>query len=180
MKKLAIFLTLGASILVSQSAFADHRFYNRGFNSWGFDYGYGYNRPFGRSFNRWGPRFYDPYRFGGGNYFSVSYGNRFGPYGYGRWGRRHFGGGDLLGGIVIGSLLANSYRDYNEPRRVERVVYSRPVSTTRKVAYVNRSQPAATSGRKLLRDLDGNCFEIAYNSSGDEVRTQIDPSVCAY
>lgn len=171
MKKLAIFLALGATVLISQSAFADHRYFNRGFNSWGYN-GFGYNR--------WGPRYYNPYRFRGGSYFGVAYGNRWGPYGYGRWGHRRFNGGELVGGIVLGSLLTSSYRDYRDTRGYERVVYRRPVTRTREVVYVNQPQRAVSSGRKLLRDLDGNCFEIAYNSAGDEVRTQLDPAVCAY
>lgn len=179
MKKLALFLTLGATVLISQSVFADHRFSNRGFNSWGYNSGFGYNR--------WGSRYYDPYRFDryrsrGGSYFNVSYGNRWGP-GYGRWGHRRYGrydAGDLLGGIVLGSLLANSYRDYRDTRSYERVVYRRPVTRTREVVYVNQPQARASSGRKLLRDVDGNCFEIDYNSTGDEVRTQLDPAACAY
>lgn len=182
MKKLVIFLSLSASILLSQSAFADHRYYNRGFNSWGVNHSYGYNRNFGwgynRGFNRWGSRNYN--RYGGGSYFNVSYGNRYGRYGYGRWGRRQYNGGDLLGGIVIGSLLTSSYRDYRDSRSYDRVVYRQPVRTTREVVYVNESQPRVNSGRKLLRDLDGNCFEISYNASGDEVRSQLDPSICAY
>ncbi len=186
MKKLVIFLALCASILISQTSFADSRFYNRGYNNWGYNHSFGYNRDFGRGYNRWGSRYYNPYR--GGSYFNVSYGNRYGRYGYGRygygrWGHRRYDSGDLIGGIVLGSLLTSSYRDYRDSRSYERVVYRRPVTTTREVVYVNsgnNQQTRASSGRKLLRDLDGNCFEISYNSAGDEVRTQLEPSVCAY
>lgn len=185
MKKLVIFLSLSAAFLVSQSASADSRYYGRGFNHWGFNPSYGYNRHFGRGYNRFGSRFYSPYRYGrGDSYFNVTIGNYYGGYGYRRHGFRRYDGRDLIGGIVLGSLISSSfrdYRDYRDYRSYDPVVYrSRPVTTARKVVYVNHSRSSVSSGRKLLRDLEGNCFEISHNEYGDELRTQLDPSFCDY
>ncbi|MCG8412704.1 MAG: hypothetical protein MI746_00660, partial [Pseudomonadales bacterium] len=97
-----------------------------------------------------------------------------------------WGGGDIIGGIVLGSLITNSlnnnYRDYRTYDPVERVVYrSAPtISTSRRIITTERREPSLTSGRRLLRDLEGRCYEIARNSAGDEVRTELDPSVCSY
>lgn len=192
MKKIALFLSLTAAVLLSQSAHADHRygaFYGpygkQAFSSWGRNRSYGYNRHFNRGYNRWG---------GWGrrdNYVNIYYGN--GYYGRG-WGRRGFGpyrhrrydSGDLIGGIVLGSLISSSFRSYNEYRASPKVVYrSRPANRPAgNVIYVGRSQAGTQvgtgSGRRLLRDLQGNCFEIAHNEFGDEVRTQLEPENCDY
>lgn len=181
MKKFVLLLSLGAAFLISQSASADPRHYNRGFNSWGVGHSYGYNRGFGRGYNRFGSRYNGPYRYGRGNYVNVSFGNYYGRPGYRRYGPRRYDAGDLVGGIVLGSLISSSLYNYRDYRSYDRVVYrSPPVTRTRDVVYVNRSRPSVSSGRKLLRDLQGNCFEIGHNEFGDEVRTQLDPSFCDY
>jgi hypothetical protein len=192
MKKIALFLSLTAAILLSQSAHADNRygaFYgpygNRAYNSWGNNRSYGYNRYVNRGYNRWG---------GWGrrdSYVNIYYGNGYygrgwGRPGFGRYRNRQYYSGDLLGGIVLGSLISSSFRSYNEYRDSPKVVYrSRPANRSAgNVIYVGRSAPVTQvgtgSGRRLLRDLQGNCFEIANNEFGDEVRTQLEPENCDY
>ncbi len=171
MKKLLIVLSLGTALLMSQSASADHRFYYGGYDGWGG--GRFYRGGFNRWNDRWG--YYRP-----GNFVSFSYGRPWGYWGpYGR-GYRRFDGGDFIGGLVVGSLLTNSY---NSSRDYQRVVYrSAPVTRTREVRVVNRSASPSvrSSGRRLLRDLEGNCFEITRNSAGDEVRVELQPQQCQF
>jgi hypothetical protein len=188
MKRLLIVLSLGATILVSQSAFADGRYYSRGYDRWGpaSFYSGGFDRHYYRNYDRnrfrfYNDRFYNNFgRYHRGNYVSISYGTGPWVYGgyYGRGYSRH-DAGDFLGGLVVGSLLTSSYQSNRE---YDRVVYrSAPVTRTREVV-VNRSPIATTprSGRKLLRDLQGNCFEISRNGLGDEVRVEIDPGLCEF
>lgn len=178
MRKLVVGAALVGSLILSQSALADHRFsqfgYGHGnFNSRGFDRRF--NRNFGNHF--YGPRV-NPYHYGaysrGRNTFvSYSYGNRFN-----RFDRRGWNGGDFVGGLVVGSLLSNSY---SQPRVTERVVY-RSAPVRQEVVYVNRSQPAvvASPRRKLLRDLQGNCYQIDITPNGDEIRTELAPQECSF
>lgn len=193
MRKLVLSAAVLCTLVVSQSALADHRFRQHGynsFNSWGVDRRF--NRGFSNRFNA--PRA-NPYHFGGysnrgrNNFVSISYGNRFGNHGWNRgWNRwdrgnrwNHRGGwnnGDFVGGLVLGSVLSNSVR---APQVVETVTY-RSAPVTREVVYVNRSQPrtTATPRRKLLRDLNGNCYQIDYRENGDEVRSELDPRECGF
>lgn len=180
MKKLFLFGSLGFALLVSQSAFADHRYFNRGYNNWGYNSFYG---------SRWDRGFYRSNRFRGGNYWNVSFGNYYPRYGYGYgWGPRYrrWDAGDVVGGIVLGSLITSSLNNYNynyrDYRTYDRVVYRSPpvTSSSRRVITTERSDRPINSGRKLLRDLEGRCYEITRNSSGDEVRSELDPSVCDY
>ena len=188
MKKVFMAMSLGAALLLSQSAFADGRHYNRGYSGWGYNSGYrnSYNRYGSRYSSRFGSRYYSPNRYRrGGNYFNISYGNYYPNYGYGRYGRyNRYDAGDIVGGIVLGSILSSgirSYRDSYRPREVERVVYrSQPNTRTTEVVRVNRNSAPIASGRKLLRDLQGNCYEIGTNELGDEVRTELDPANCSY
>jgi len=194
MKKLMVGAALLGSLVLSQTAMADHRFstfgYGHGnFNSHnrGFDRRFN-NRSFDRRFNRGvGNRFYGSpvnHHFGGysnrgrNNFVSLSYGNRFN-----RYDRRGWGGGDFVGGLVVGSLLSNSY---SQPRVTERVIYrSAPVRqeiVRQEVVYVNQPQRVAQSapGRKLLRDLQGRCYQIDISPNGDEIRTELEPGECSF
>ena len=189
MKKFLMVLSIAAALFASQSAWADGRHYNRGYNNWGYNSGFrnGYRNNFNRygfrNYSRYSPRHYAPYRYrGGGNYFNISYGNFYPNYGFRR--HRYYGAGDIVGGIVLGSLISSSihnYQDSYRPREVERVVYrSGPVRRTTESARVINRSTAAPGGRRLLRDMQGNCFEVGVNANGDEVRTELDPANCNY
>ena len=186
MKRSLLILSLGAAILFSQSASADHRFYNTGFSNWRGNNFYG---------PRGGGRFYRPtysgvfdrgYYGGGfngsrhrnrGGFVSFSY-NNFQPWHRPYRGVRRWDGGAFVGGVVLGSLLSQPVRE----RSVERVVYrSQAAPRAREVIYAGEPRRTRVSTRRrLLRDLEGNCFERTTNAAGDEVRIELDPSECAY
>jgi len=168
------FLVLCASILgllmLSPVASADNR-HGRGYDRH-YDFGY-YGR--NRYRNHWNSR----------NYYPARYDRYYRPYGYGGsyWsfsvgsGRRHshIDGGALLGGIVLGSVLGHSVassryeREYvTEPSRV-RVISRTPVTTR-----------SAAPQRRLLRDLEGRCYEIDRDGAGNETRIELDPSACSF
>ncbi|MEQ8952513.1 MAG: hypothetical protein RL120_00125 [Gammaproteobacteria bacterium] len=112
-----------------------------------------------------------------GAYWGVSFGNH---YGYNRYHRHgHYDGGAFVGGLVLGSLL--SYPSYTSSR-YETVRYvKRPVVRSREVVYVRQAATRTqATGRRLLRDLDGNCFERVIDASGDEIRVQLDPAECVF
>ena len=184
MRKLMLGAALIGSLVLSQSALADHRFsqfgYGHGnFSSRGFDRRFNHNfgnRNFGNHF--YGPRV-NPYHFGGfshrgrNNFVSFGDGNRFN-----RHGRRGWNGGDFVGGLVIGSVLTNSY---SQPRISERVIY-RTAPVRREVVYVNQPQAIVNPAprRKLLRDLQGRCYQIDITPNGDEIRTELAPEQCSF
>ena len=189
-------LSLGAAILFSQSASADHRFFNPGFSNWrgnnfyGAGWGGGFYRPTysgvfdrgfrGRGFNGrgfYGRDFYGSRRWNRGGFVSFTY-NNFDPWHRPYRGFRRWDGGAFVGGVVLGSLLTQPVRE----RSVERVVYrTQPVTRAREVVYAGEPRRVSTSSRRsLLRDIEGNCFERTVNSAGDEVRVELDPSECAY
>lgn len=199
MKILLAGTTLLSALVLSTAAHADpwdNPFYDRHHN-----YGHsahrgsGYYRDFGHYRNRHDRgyrgigRHYG--RYDRGSYFSVSFGRGSGYYrshkrhNYRAYKHRHhdFDGGALLGGIVLGSLISSSFNNYDKPH-YETVRYrSRPVVRSRRVVEVTRPAPVRATpvtGRRLLRDLSGNCFEITRNSTGDELRVQVDASVCDY
>ncbi len=159
MKRLLLSIAVIAALVLSQTAWADSRHY-RGF--YGSNYSRGYN-----SYH---------YGYRGGNYFRYSYNNHY-------YNRHHgHGSGSFLGGLVLGSLL--SYPRYSS-RNYGTVTYSsRPVIRTREVVYVNnstaRNSTSVTTGRRLLRDLEGNCFERIIDDEGNEIRVQLDPSECSF
>lgn len=187
MRKLVLGAALIGSLVLSQSALAEHRStqfgYGHGnFNSRGFD------RRFDRNFNN---RFYGGrvnHHFGGysgynrNNFVGLSYGNGFSQR---RNHRRNQGwnGGDFVGGLLVGSLLSNSY---SQPRVTQQVIYrSAPIRqevVRQEVVYVNQRQPAANTAprRKLLRDLQGNCYQIDITPNGDEIRTELAPQECSF
>lgn len=167
MKRILLSASIIAAMVLSQAASADNRSHRRGYNSYGsnFNYSRGYSS-----------RGINPYHYGSrnrrnDNYFNVSFGNR-----YGRGYRRH-SSGSFFGGLVLGSLL--SY-----PRVHERTIY-RPIpvvdtySTGAGNVTVYSTAPVA-SGRRLLRDLEGNCFERNIDEEGNEIRVQLDASECNF
>lgn len=181
-----LILSLGAVVLLSQSASADHRFYNPGFSNWRgnnfywpggggrfyrpthsgvFDHGY-----YGRGFN--GPRHRNL-----GGFVSFSY-NNYQPRRRPHWGIRRRDGGAFVGGVVLGSLLLQPLRE----RSVERMVYrTQAAPYADEVVHAGKTRHTSViSRRRLLRDLEGNCFERTTNAAGDEVSIELDPSECAY
>ncbi|MDA1370820.1 MAG: hypothetical protein O2971_08690 [Proteobacteria bacterium] len=179
MKKLILGVFVIGAFVLSQAASADSRHSRRGYS----DYGYGnHYRSYNRHDYRRDSRRYNPYHYGyrdrrGGNYFSFSYGNH-----YPRYRSRHYDSGSFVGGLVLGSLL--SYPSYSS-RRYDTVTYrSRPVTRTREVVVVKDRAPVNSapiaSGRRLLKDLEGNCFERNVDEEGNEIRVQLDPSECNF
>ena len=107
------------------------------------------------------------YRHGGN---PASHGYRHGGYGYS--GHGHYAQ-SLVGGFVLGALLA-------PPRYVVAappVVY---VPQPAPVVVVPPPPVTVASGRRLLRDINGNCFEQQIDSSGREVSVSVSPSECAW
>ena len=163
MKKLIIGVSLIAALILAQTASADSRHHRRGYDRHGYSSHY-YPRAnpyhFGASRRHYFPRSYY-----GGSHFGFSYGH----YGYRRH-RQHNDLGYLVGGLVLGSLLSStSYRE--------------PLTRTREIVYVkqsaSRSAPLNT-GRRLLKDLQGNCFERKSDGNGNEIRVQLEASECSF
>jgi len=197
MKTLIMLGSLITALLLSQTAAADHRDYRRGYDHYrNYDYYRSYRDSY-RYSNYFGV---NPYHFGNrrGSSFHFSYGDRYS--------RRHdHDAGYFVGGLVLGSLLSapRYYARYNAnyyERPVERVVYrSAPVVTQREVVVVRnivrnearneirnaaRTTSAANnqiaSGRRLLRDLEGNCFERNVDEEGNEIRVQLQSQECNF
>ena len=174
MKKLLMSISVIAALILSQAAWADNRHNRRGYNSWGYSNYSGYNRYYGRSYSRG----YNPYHYGyrrGRGYSNYYYGNRY-------YGGHRYDSGSFFGGLVLGSLL--SYPRYSS-KRYNTVTYrSQPVTQTREVVVVNNSTSGnstpVASGRRLLRDLEGNCFERVVDEEGNEIRIQLEASECNF
>ena len=67
----------------------------------------------------------------------------------------------LVGGAILGSVLTNVYHN----------------SQAQQVAPANQVI-ASPQGRRLLRDLNGNCYERTTDGYGNELRTELPPSQC--
>ncbi len=158
-------------------------------DSWNARYSHGrhWSPSYDRHWNRhaWGHRSYNRYGRYGNNQqrwnsgFNVSYRS-----GWSRYDRHHHGSdvGTLVGGIVLGSLISTAVLDNRRPETVTRTVYRAPVVRNTSTVY-SRSAPASVNAlpnRRLLRDLQGNCFEITRNSAGDEVRLQLPAAECSF
>ncbi|HIL62927.1 MAG TPA: hypothetical protein EYG42_05695 [Porticoccaceae bacterium] len=163
MKKLIIGVFLIAALILAQTASADSRHYRRGYDLHGYSsHYYPRGNPYHFGYSR---RYYSPGSYYGGGHFGSSYGN----YGYRRH-RRHNDLGYLVGGLVLGSLLSSS--SYREPR-----------TRIREVVYVKRSASRSTplnTGRRLLKDLEGNCFERKIDGNDNEIRVQLEASECNF
>ena len=125
-------------------------------------------------------------------FVNLSYNGFYPPYrsfgGFSGFGGSH--GGALIGGLVLGSLLNQATAN----RPTTEVVYRNPpvrtrtlISTrqpTRSRSVISSSRPRSTlinqNGRRLLRDIEGNCFERTRNTAGEELRVQLDPAECAF
>jgi hypothetical protein len=67
----------------------------------------------------------------------------------------------LIGGAVLGSVLTNVYHN----AQVQQVPAQQVVV-------------APQQGRRLLRDLNGNCYDRSTDANGNELRTELPPSAC--
>lgn len=151
--------------------------YNPGYNGHGGGYKPGYYRPaYGPGYghhggNKWyGPaRYYYPRPYYG--YPRAYYGYRPVGYPYYPYYPQHHNNNNnndsaayLVGGLVVGSLLTNAYNksqanSYYAQQPANQVV-------------------VAPQGRRLLRDLNGNCYERTTDAAGNELRTELPPSQC--
>ena len=181
LKKLLLSLCVIGALVISQVASADSRSHRRGFS----DYGYGHNNyryNYRNNYRRHGR--VNSYHYGSRDRsynrrnrsgFTISYGNY-----YPR--NRRYDTGSFVGGLVLGSLF--SYPRYSS-RNYERVVYrDAPPTRTREIVYVDNSSTLSAapvaSGRRLLRDLEGNCFERIVDEQGDEIRVQLKAEQCNF
>ena len=188
------------AVLFSQSAAADHRS-NSGFTTWGTnqdDGGYyrgssyrpNYSGYFGGG--RWNPGHrWDKWSNNRG-FVNLSYNDFYPPYRFfgGFSGSDSSDGGALIGGLMLRSLLNQAIAN----RSITEVVYRNPSVRTRTIissgqparsrSVISSSRPRSTlisqNGRRLLRDLEGKCYERAENTAGEELRIELDPAECAY
>ncbi len=88
----------------------------------------------------------------------------------------------LIGGLVLGSVITHAVTNrYDSPRRYN--TYS-----NREVVYVNQPQTVRTystsapavQGRRLYRDLDGNCFERLNDAAGNELLQELPEGACEW
>ncbi len=175
LKRVLLSLSIVGALIISQAASADNRNHRRGYS----DYGHGHNN----YRNNYRSSYHGNHRANAYHYpardrryrsgFSFSYGN------YHPHHRRH-DSGSFVGGLVLGSLF--SYPRYPS-RSYDTVVY-RDVPATREIVYVDktpsRSAAPVASGRRLLRDLEGNCFERIVDDQGDEIRVQLEAEECNF
>ncbi len=185
LKRILLSLSVIGALIVSQAASADRGSNRRGYNDHGYaqhNYGNRYRNNFRAN------RHVNPYHYGARdrihrNYnrryqggFNFSYGNFYPHH------RRH-NSGSFVDGLFLGSLF--NYPRYST-RNVETVVYRNvPATRTRETVYVDglkiRSTAApVASGRRLLRDLEGNCFERIVDQQGDEIRVQLEAQECNF
>jgi hypothetical protein len=74
---------------------------------------------------------------------------------------------------VAGSLLTNAYLQ----NRVAQPVYvQQAYQVPARVVVVQ--QPVVLQGRRLLRDINGHCYERITDVAGNELLTELYPSVC--
>ena len=208
MRPLIILIALALTALTSTAATADSWRYGRSYDTHRGHYSSnrhsypGWNQHY-RSFNRhYGDhysRFDSPRR---SNYVSVSFGNypAWSRHGYAnryshRRSHRHYDSHDaasFVGGLVIGGLLSSSiqrdYRDSYSPPVVRTRVITQPtvirttqvVNSPRIISTPDRTLLTSSSRTRLLRDLQGQCFEITYAVDGTEQRAQLADEECAF
>jgi hypothetical protein len=198
LKKVLLSLSIIGALVVSQATWADNRNNrrgygayssgqhnyrnsyrgNRGVNSYHFgSSGRNTNRNYNRNhYRNYNSSYNRNYGRGYGSGFNFSYGNYYSRH-------RGYDSDSFLGGLVLGSLF-NSPR--HSSRNVETVVYrNAPTTSTREIVYVDQGQTRSSaapvaSGRRLLRDLEGNCFERIVDEQGDEIRVQLEAQECNF
>ncbi|PCI73886.1 MAG: hypothetical protein COB20_15720 [SAR86 cluster bacterium] len=185
LKRVLLSLSIVGALVVSQAASADNRNHRRGYGDYGYsqhNYGSRYRS------NYRGNRRANSYHYGAHDRRYRNYNRHYSSgfnFSYGNYYSRHRGydSGSFLGGLVLGSLFSSPR--YSS-RNVETVVYrNAPATRTREIVYVEQSQTRSTaapiaSGRRLLRDLEGNCFERIVDEQGDEIRVQLEAQECNF
>ena len=120
-----------------------------------------------------------PSAIAGGHGHGWGWGHGYYPY-WGGYHHHHHGGDDaawLLGGLVVGGLFTSAY--YNSrPVPAYSVAYpAYPTVVYRQPAYVP-APVVVTPGRRLLRDIEGRCYELSVDADGNELRTELAASSC--
>jgi hypothetical protein len=122
-------------------------------------YGHAGHYPYYRPYYR--PYYGRPYPYYG--YRPVGYPAYYGyPYNYGHHNNNNNSDWPayLIGGAVLGSVLTNVYQNSQAQYAPANQVITAP------------------QGRRLLRDLNGNCYERMTDANGNELRTELPPSQC--
>ena len=186
LKRVLLSLSIIGALIISQSAWANNSNNRRGYgthSSGQYNYGDSYRN------NYRGNRRANSYHYGSsGKNHNRKYGRGYGidfNFSYEHYYPSHRGydSGSFLSGLVLGSLL-NSSR--HSSRNFETVVYRSPSTiSTREIVYDDRAQTLSAaarvaSGRHLLRDLKGNCFERIVDEQGDEIRVQLEAQECNF
>jgi hypothetical protein len=186
LKRVLLSLSIIGALIISQATWADNRNNRRGYGTYSsgqYNYGNSYRN------NYRGNRRANSYHYGSsGRNHNRKYGRGYSSgfnFSYGHYYSRHrrYNSGSFLGGLVLGSLF-NSSRPSS--RNIETVVYrSPPTISTREIVYVDQEQTRSAaapvaSGRRLLRDLEGNCFERIVDKKGDEIRVQLEAQECNF
>tara|TARA_B110000858_G_scaffold77483_1_gene89789 strand:- start:27815 stop:28378 length:564 start_codon:yes stop_codon:yes gene_type:complete len=185
LKRVLLSLSIIGALVVSQIASADNRNHRRSYG----DHGYGQHN-YGSNYR--GHRRANAYHYGShkrnyrnyNRHYNRHYGSGF-NFSYGNYYSRHRGydSGSFVGGLVLGSLF--NYPRYSS-RNVETIVYrDAPATRVREIVYADQAQTRGTatpvaSGRRLLRDLEGNCFERIVDEQGDEIRVQLEAQECNF
>jgi hypothetical protein len=190
LKNVLLSLSIIGALVISQAAWAENRNNRRGYgayNSGQHNYSNRYRNNYRNNYR--GNRRTNSYHYGssGRHYnknYSTGYGNGF-TVSHGNYYSRHRGydSGSFFGGLVLGSLFNFSRRSSGY---VETVAYRNvPTISTREIVYVDQAQTRSAaapvaSGRRLLRDLEGNCFERIVDKQGDEIRVQLEAQECNF
>lgn len=93
----------------------------------------------------------------------------------------------LIGGLIAGALLHNAYSQYQRPQEVRSTVVHRTViRSSPRVIY--RSSPSFESSYegsyqndnhpRFVRDVEGRCFELRYQSGSVEHLQEVNAGQC--
>ena len=193
LKNVLLSLSIIGTLVISQTAWADNRNNRRGYGGYG-AYSPGQHNYSNRYRNNYrndyrgnrransyhygsnGRRYDKNYSTGYGSGFTVSHGNYYSRH-------RGYDSGSFFGGLVLGSLFNFSRRSSGYAQTV--AYRNVPTISTREIVYVDQAQARSTatavaSGRRLLRDLQGNCFERIVDKQGDEIRVQLEAQECNF
>ena len=112
-------------------------------------------------------------------YGGRHYGGHYRGYSGGYYGGHHHNYAPyFVGGMLLGAMLTPP-RYYPPPTQV--VYVQRPtVVAAPQVVYAQPQASPSAVGRRLLRDLNGDCFERRFDGSGNELRTQLPAAECVW